>query len=225
MNKPNNRVFIRELPHLALVLAMVGASWWMAGVLPDRVPVHWGLNGQPDGWGSKWVLLLLMPVMILPLYLMLRFLPLIDENVRAKGGPGPGYDSIRFTILLLFAGLHGASLASAAQLPGFHIRYMLSPLFGLLFVVLGVRSRAIPRNGVIGIRTPWTLASEEVWRRTHAAGGRFMVVGGILVAGIGLASEALMLASVLAFAVSLLIWSMLYSRRAARDEASSVRQE
>ena len=35
---------------LVLTLAFLAASW---GGLPERVPVHFGASGQPDGWGSR----------------------------------------------------------------------------------------------------------------------------------------------------------------------------
>ncbi|MFC8689450.1 SdpI family protein [Brevibacillus porteri] len=36
-------------------------------------------------------------------------------------------------------------------------------------------------NYLIGIRTPWSLASEEVWKNTHLLSSRVFFIGGILI--------------------------------------------
>jgi uncharacterized membrane protein len=57
---------------------------------------------------------------------------------------------------------------------------------GLLLIVLGNFMSKFTRNFFIGIRTPWTLASEEVWFRTHRLGGRLFVVAGLILVLTGL---------------------------------------
>ena len=52
--------------------------------------------------------------------------------------------------------------------------------FGLLFILLGNYLPKLPRNFFFGIRSPWTLASEVVWFRTHRISGSLFVAGGIL---------------------------------------------
>jgi uncharacterized membrane protein len=51
---------------------------------------------------------------------------------------------------------------------------------GLLFIVLGNYMGKVRKNFFIGIRTPWTLASDEVWNRTHRLGGKFLILIGAL---------------------------------------------
>jgi uncharacterized membrane protein len=53
---------------------------------------------------------------------------------------------------------------------------------GLLFVFLGNYLTRVEPNWFIGIRTPWTLSSDSVWRRTHRTGGWLMVIGGLVLA-------------------------------------------
>jgi uncharacterized membrane protein len=50
---------------------------------------------------------------------------------------------------------------------------------GLMFIVLGNYMGKVRKNFFIGIRTPWTLASDEVWSRTHRLGGKVFVLTGI----------------------------------------------
>lgn len=208
----NRTLLAKEWPHLALILLMLGASLWMAGLLPDRVPTHYNIHGEVDGYGSKWLLLILLPGLSIPIYLMMRFLPLVDDSIRAQGDLGKGYHLVRFIVVLLFAMLHGALLVKTG-IVDFPMRFVLTPLFFLLFFALGWQMPSLPRNGVIGIRTTWTLENEEIWRRVHKAARPLMMVGALLYLPIGLISEVYCFAGIMALAVGLLIWSLTYSRR------------
>jgi hypothetical protein len=69
--------------------------------------------------------------------------------------------------------------------------------------VLGNYLGKTTRNFFLGIRTPWTLASDEVWRRTHRLGGWTMVGAGVALVVMGLfgASELALLVIVAAAAL------------------------
>jgi hypothetical protein len=67
---------------------------------------------------------------------------------------------------------------------------MLLPAMGLLFIGVGRMLRTAKH--FIGIRTPWTLASDEVWRATHALGARTFIVGGIVAIAAGFLGEAVL---------------------------------
>ena len=54
-------------------------------------------------------------------------------------------------------------------------------LIGLLFAGLGNYFKTIKPNYFIGIRTPWTLENEEVWKKTHHFGGKLWFAGGLLI--------------------------------------------
>ncbi len=54
-------------------------------------------------------------------------------------------------------------------------------LIGLLYLILGNYFKTVKANYFIGIRTPWTLENETVWKRTHKLGGKMWFVGGITV--------------------------------------------
>ena len=61
----------------AISVLLIGLQFWMteatlhgANRLPDKIPIHFGLNGQPDGWGSPSSLIVL-PIIALTLYLVL----------------------------------------------------------------------------------------------------------------------------------------------------------
>ena len=201
-----------EWPHLMLLLLMAALSWYFGGDLPDRVPIHYNMQGEVDGYGSKWVLLLLMPGMSILFYLLLKFLPRLSLETGTTNNFGRSYDMVRFIVLLLFAGLHAGILIKTVE-PTFQLRYIITPLFALLFILLGWQMPGLPRNGVMGIRTTWTLANDEVWKQVHRAARPVMIVGGLLYIPLGFISEMTSFVEIMALAVGLLIWSLTYSHR------------
>jgi uncharacterized membrane protein len=90
---------------------------------------------------------------------------------------------------------------------------------GVLLLVLGNFMGKLTRNFFIGIRTPWTLASEEVWFRTHRVGGWLFVMGAlVLLAGAFLgAGPVLIFVVVIAIAVWLTVYSYVIYRRVEGD--------
>ncbi len=62
-------------------------------------------------------------------------------------------------------------------------------LAGLLLVALGWLGLVgrLPRNGFAGIRTPYTMRSDENWAATHRAAAPVLIFGGIAVVMAGLA--------------------------------------
>lgn len=52
---------------------------------------------------------------------------------------------------------------------------------GVLFLILGNYFKTLKANYFIGIRTPWTLESESVWKATHKLAGKIWFLGGLLI--------------------------------------------
>lgn len=164
----------------ALVAALVSAVFWSR--LPAQVPTHWNLRGEPDDWATRTGAALLGPALILGVSLLGRILPRIDPR-RANY---PGFQRVYWLVinglaLLLLLG-HTVALASAAGLD-VRVPRVLAGALALLMLVFGNYMGRIRPNWFMGIRTPWTLDSEEVWRKTHRLAG-WLFVGAGLVAGL-----------------------------------------
>lgn len=175
-----------NLLSLALVVGAFAAAAVLYRRLPDPVPVHWDARGHVNGYLAKPWGALVMPLVTLGAHLLLLALPrLSPRGFRVDRFQGT-FDLIRTAIVgfLFFATLL-ALLAGA----GFDVSVARAvPLgVGVLFVVLGNVLGKVTKNFFVGIRTPWTLASDEVWLRTHRFGGRVFVLAGLAVAGAGLA--------------------------------------
>lgn len=159
---------------------LLGASALLSAVyaarLPDTVVTHWNIHGQPDGWGGKWTILLMMPIVQASMALLTVALPLITPRDRR---PGPIQGWIMALIAAMMAAIHVVLVlktAGAAFDPG---RVLLGVLFAFWMPLGNVMGKVRP-NRYMGIRVPWTLSDDRVWHTAHRAAGRLWAYGGAL---------------------------------------------
>ena len=169
----------------ALVLATTAAgAWTLSRVAPgQRLPVHFGLDGRPNGWAPASVALFISPAMGALMWVLRAVLPKITPRGANLERSSGAYATIWITLGIILALVQGAVVAAAlgyrVEAPG-----VLAGLLGAAFMVIGNVLPKLRWNYVVGIRTPWTLADERVWDKTHRFGGWVMVLGGaVLVAG------------------------------------------
>ena len=61
------------------------------------------------------------------------------------------------------------------------IQYVIPTLIGILMIILGNYMGKLKPNWFVGIKTPWTLSSENIWNKTHRMGGYAFILFGILI--------------------------------------------
>jgi len=169
---------------LGFVVAGVAlaVSVWAWPRLPARVPTYWDVHGVPDGYSSRLVAALLVPAIVVAMNGLFRILPRLDPR---RGN----YEKFQDTYWLI-------ANAVALFLLGTHVLVMVNGLgytvamsrlmpvgVGLLFIVLGNSLARLQPTWFVGIRTPWTLSSDTVWRKTHRTGGFTFVIAGVLMVG------------------------------------------
>lgn len=164
-----------------VVLGMALLALWAWPHLPERVPVHWNFRFEVDRWGSRWEGVGVMPLATVGLWALAQALRRIDPFRRAYAAWEPTYWLVINLVVLLFAVLECAMVAAALGWPVSVDRVLLGSL-GVFFMAMGNYLPRVRRNWWMGIRTPWTLSSERVWRETHRLGGRTFVLGGLVTA-------------------------------------------
>jgi len=170
---------------LAALVVWVLPAGYLASVynaLPAIVPVHYGISGKVDRYGDKSEMILLAGILLftaLLVYLLLKFLPAIDPKKQVKVGEET-FRKIGFAVVLFLSALNIAIIFATVH-HGFAIDKLILPLAGLFFAFMGNVMNSIKPNYFAGIRTPWTLESEDNWRTTHRLAGRLWFAGGIVV--------------------------------------------
>lgn len=164
---------------LGLVLAALAVSAALYGDLPSQVATHFNAAGEPDGWSDRPTAALMMPATMAGLWLMLWVLPKISpQGWRVEPFADVWY-RCQLAIIAFMLLMHVGVLGHAVGWWGADLGRMVMIGVGLLFATLGNYLGKTTRNFFLGIRTPWTLASDEVWRRTHRLGGWLMVGAGV----------------------------------------------
>ncbi len=171
----------------AVVAAMTLLSAWAWTQLPAgaQVPIHWGIDGQVDGYASKEVGLSLLPVTTIAIAALLAVIPRFEPRRANLERSGKAYGAIWITVVTLLGGIHVLTVAAALG-ADLEISRLVLIGTGLLFVVIGNYLPKVRPNYLMGIRTPWTLASDLSWTRTHRLGGRLFVIEGLVLAVLGL---------------------------------------
>lgn len=161
----------------ALSLAGLAALY---GRLPVAIPTHWNLSGKVDGWGPRWSIFA-EGALPLGIYLLMRLVPRIDPRAESYAQHARAYGILCAAISLGFTPIAWIS-AAAALGAEVDASALLRVVIGGMFAVIGNFLGKLRSNYFVGIRTPWTLADGEVWRRTHRRGGYVFVGAGLLAA-------------------------------------------
>lgn len=164
-----------------LVLAGLAgaASLALYPQLPERVPTHWNMSGHADGWSGKpWAISIMMCAMLAVLLFTLAADWLSPRHFKV-GSFRPAFNYLMVTCAALMAFLHAIMLLNGLYPARSFGRVMITGLF-VFFAWIGNRLGKIRRNFWLGIRTPWTLASDAVWIATHRLAARVLVGTGIL---------------------------------------------
>lgn len=168
------------IPALIVVAAFI-ISAVVYPKMPERVPTHWGMTGQVDGWGSRGLGAFTVPVILIVIWALFRIVPAIDPRGANYAKFGGAFEGIIVSIMLFMLGLHIVVLRAELGHPVDMARVMPFGVGILLIVIGNLLPRARP-NWFVGIRTPWTLSSDRVWEKTHRFGGRLFVADGLVIA-------------------------------------------
>lgn len=180
-NSFNLKRFLKqEWFSILIILATFIVTIVIFPYLPEKVPVHWNIYGQIDRYSPKATGAFQIPLLNLVLYILFFIIPRFDpkkDNYQKFIG---AYRTYRVAMIVFFAVIQGVVLLSSLGY-SLDIGKIVKIGIGILLAFLGNFMGQFRHNYFIGIRTPWTLASEEVWRKTHRIAGFIWVIGGILI--------------------------------------------
>ena len=161
-----------------VIISTILAIWFIMNT-EGNIPIHWNAAGEIDGYGPPSAIFI-FPGVSLFMTLLLYFLPKIDpkgDNIK-KSGPFLPILTVLLSILML--GIQIITILAANYSDIISINIFLSLLLAILFGIMGFYLPGVKPNYMVGLRTPWTLHSEEVWIKTHKASGKWFILTGVL---------------------------------------------
>ena len=167
------------LAALALGLASLGYALFLYPHLPELIPIHWNIRGEVDGWAPKSWAVYLNPGITLVLIALIWGLPALSPRPFSVDTFRQTFNYVIVVLCGLMAYIHVVMLQAALHPHADSGRYLIGGLF-LFFALLGNVMGKVRRNLWMGIRTPWTLASEVVWDRTHRLAAWMLTGAGVL---------------------------------------------
>ena len=149
-----------------LILLAFALSAAVYSSLPEKIPIHWNARGEIDGYGNKQWAAFLSPMIMLGMLALLRAVPWLSPKHFEVDTFRNTYAFIVVLVMVLFAYIHVLTLLVPL---GYKVDTVKAMLVGMMlfFMLLGNVLGKVQRNFFVGVRTPWTLASERVWTETH----------------------------------------------------------
>lgn len=217
MPNPIKPTLKTELPAILIIVLSIILAIFFYYKLPETVVTHWDFAGQPNGWMSRFWASAILPLMTVGIYLMFLVLPFLDPRKERYANFVNVYHIFKDIILLFLVLIFIISNLNNLGY-NFPINIYVPILVGILFVILGNYFGKIKQNWFVGIRTPWTLSSTEVWNKTHRVGGKLFMLGGVLIAISGLAPISWRLPLFVSAMVILVVGTFAYSYWVYRNE-------
>ncbi len=199
---------MKRISRLTVITTLVSLLPILLGIalydrLPDVVATHWNIHNQPDDWSSRATAAFGMPGTMAAINLILGIIADISNRPFAKVRPvslkvaggrkreeklsdkvAPGLLSLyRWIIPVMSLIMAPVTLYSALGV-SFDMGRIVCSILGVTFIITGNYLPKCRRNGVVGIKIPWTLGSDENWDRTHRFSGFLWIIcGGLIIAG------------------------------------------
>lgn len=168
----SNRLFVGFIV-LSFLISFLALPY-----MPDEIAIHWNAAGEPDDFANKYFGAFIIPFVIVALYSMLKIVPKVDPKKA-------NYDKFKSSYAIMMNALGLVFFIIHLGMTGYNLGYNIDISFivplaiGVLFIIIGNYMPKFKHNYFVGIRTPWTLANENVWTKTHRLGGKVFVIMGI----------------------------------------------
>ncbi len=168
-----------EVLNLLLIVIAFGAAAYFYPSLPEKVASHWDINGQVNGYMGRFWGAFFVPVIALALNILFIIIPRIDPKKNNIEKFRKNFDWFVFLMLLFILYIYALTLFFAFGYR-FNMSQLMIPAFSVLLFALAMLVSGAEPNWSIGIRTPWTLSSEIVWRKTHLLGSKLFTIAALI---------------------------------------------
>lgn len=202
-----------KMKHNYLVLGFAFVSFVACAIavvyLPDEVVIHWNMQGEADGYGTKYIYLMMGSLGFVSYFLM-GLTKSIDPNHQKIDKNIAAYTTIRDIVSIMLSAMAIISIL-AVMVVDLNISMFICVIMGGFMMALGNYLPRVPHNYFMGIRTPWAIADETNWKKTQRAGGYNFVLWGGLMAVAGLFNWKILMSIVFAGMLLSMVFVYIYS--------------
>jgi uncharacterized membrane protein len=166
-----------EAISLLIIFLTIYVSFHFYSNWPDVIASHWNFKGEVDGYTYKESMVWIFPLMMSIIYALFLALPYLDPKKKNYEGFSSFYHFFKTTVLTVLFLIY---ITLGVYNLGYNINITLvsTLLIGSLIIFIGYFLKDIKPNWFMGIKNPWTLSSDKVWKKTHKIGGYFFIVFG-----------------------------------------------
>jgi len=181
--------------------------------LPEKMPIHWGLDGEPNGYATRLAGILILPLIMVVVNVIVQFSLETAPKTNLK------LKKLMLWLLPILSVIFQSLTLS--EVLGYHLDIALITMVtvGIIFILLGNYIPKTSQNRVAGFRFPMTLSNPDNWQKTNRLGGMMLVISGIIMILGGVISTWYPIVAVLTFIVILfliILVPLCYSIRLAR---------
>jgi uncharacterized membrane protein len=161
---------------LAVVLI---SSFLVLPYLPAQISMHWNVLGQVDQFVPKTNGIWFLPLLTILMFISFRVIPFFDPKKDKYALFKREWEIMQTGFILFFAYMQFIIVYLSLN-PSVRMMPLMFIGLGSLFILIGNYLSKIRQNHFIGIRVPWTLASEDNWNKTHRFASWCYVIAGLL---------------------------------------------
>jgi uncharacterized membrane protein len=178
----------RETLLLQWLITLIPVIYYLSlwNLLPEEVPTHYNFNLKPDDFHSKEFMLGIL--IFMGLVVVGSSAAIVNGNSIDPKRKTAQPDSILkitswvvtvFITLIMFLIVLMTKNYCIKQ-PIESYEKIIFIVLCLFFICLGFLMKNVQPNYFFGVRTPWTLASDDVWKKTHLLSSKIWVWGNLI---------------------------------------------
>ena len=169
---------VRNFLSLLCLMTMIGFSLILYGSLPEQVPSQYSFAGEVQETMPRWLMVILLPTIYMAVIAFINILIRISPSKFSMPHSKMAMDIIVLGIGVLLLSIHAALLIGNGDADIFQ-KYFAYGMATFMIITGNVFGKT-ERNFFVGLKTPWTIASNLNWKMTHRLAGEMMVVFGLI---------------------------------------------
>lgn len=207
MKTKNN---LKELLIAVMSIAPLFYFLYLWGSLPEIIPIHFDVEGNPDNYGSRNIIGIGLLFFSLGLYFFFKYIPQIYKS-NSFTMSDKTFDQLRLILAFFFSALFIIIINSFYQAKVNNTLVFIS--IALLITILGNYMRNVRPNHFAGKKFPWTNKDEIRWKKTQNFIGKLWFISGIIltIAILILPENLEIYVFVVGIAISMLVLPVIYS--------------